>query len=234
MPWQGVGFKIGEADFFLSQMREDITPLVPRPETVVFAPYMTVPGTIVWNPWQQRFYYHLDAFLAATRSVPDIIQAAVGLDRRPWVNALPPAEIQRRRTFQGHFKPLYVAFSDLPMSRARVVTLHRTGVPPVEVEIHGLWGVYTGTPNQAVPIAESPSLPPDLSFPVMSTPGLPVQPELNDFTLIEHLPGGGTRPHPLFPACEDYLRAARQMVEDARRIAQQVHGAQPLTAPPNY
>ena len=55
------------------------------------------------HPWQDSFYYHLDAFLMATRSVPDIIQQCFGADKlllalemkpaphpcRPWRTGFP-------------------------------------------------------------------------------------------------------------------------------------------------
>jgi hypothetical protein len=65
--WQGVEFKLAEAEFFLDRMGKVLLP-----------PQFTDP---TWHPangfsvtkWQPDFYYYPDAFIGATRSVPDVI-----------------------------------------------------------------------------------------------------------------------------------------------------------------
>lgn len=69
--WRGVDFKLAEARFFLSEMGKDLeSPVTRYPQLAAIA----ATGANVAHPWQERFYYHLDAFLAAARSVPEIIQ----------------------------------------------------------------------------------------------------------------------------------------------------------------
>jgi hypothetical protein len=75
MSWDGVHFKLDEAEFFLGQMIEAVRPIDDRGTA-----YLAAAGALVGNLWQPQFYYHVDAFLAAIRSVPDIIQAWFGLD----------------------------------------------------------------------------------------------------------------------------------------------------------
>jgi hypothetical protein len=66
--WQGIEFKLAEADFFLDRMSKALLP-----------PQITDP---TWHPaygpsvaqWQPDFYFYLDAFIGATRSIPDVIQ----------------------------------------------------------------------------------------------------------------------------------------------------------------
>src|SRR5712671_6668855 len=83
-------------------------------------------GAIVSNPnWQRQLRSALSAFLVDCRSVPDIIQSYFGAYRnREWVSKRPLDEPQRRVEFQDRFKPLYIRFTELPLSRARVDTVH--------------------------------------------------------------------------------------------------------------
>jgi hypothetical protein len=53
--------------------------------------------------WHREFYAHLDAFLSAARSVPEIIKCCFGADEvnremRAWFDSLNAAERERRRT----------------------------------------------------------------------------------------------------------------------------------------
>lgn len=236
MSWAGVAFKLEQAFLFQGEMVQDLIPVSARPEMQSYLLHMPSPVTIVGNMWQQRFYHHLDAFLQAARSVPDVIQAWFGVDDRrlrAWVNRLEPGERDRRKKFQEEFRPLYMTFSNHPLSQARVESMHRSGTPPVRVRVTGLWGVsYDGGPNQPVPIA---SLPPDLGDPAMPAvpdPAITLVPRPDDFSFVEGLPDGRVQTHPLFPLCQKYLQDAQALVEQARKIADQVHGGQPLTPPP--
>ena len=50
--------------------------------------------------WQPDFYYYLDAFLGATRSVPDVIQKCFGddnLSKKEWPQPLDAEETARRK-----------------------------------------------------------------------------------------------------------------------------------------
>lgn len=240
MSWVGVEFKLGEAAFYLGEMRQDLTPAIARPGLQASVPYMSAPGTLVITPWQPRLYYHINAFLAATRSVPDIIQAWFGLDPqvnsrpswRQWLPRLPAGEEDRRRRFQDSFRVLYEGFAQLPSSKARVVSVHRHGMPPVEVAVSGIFGIYQGGPAQALPSADVRPGPvgnsPAEYVPVISSPAIPLVPTLADFWLRDS--SGAT--YALFPTCEGYLQAAGTAVAEARKIAAAIHGNRPLTPPP--
>src|SRR5882672_5777776 len=100
-------------------------------------------GAIIGTQWQAAFYAYLDAFLAMSRSVPEVITCCFGEDRsiamKSWFKGLDAAEQSRRRAFSAQFETGYSTFRALPLSTARNITLHRTGHPPVEVRITGLF-----------------------------------------------------------------------------------------------
>lgn len=155
--WHKVYFKIEAAEFFFREMSRDLMPPWARPESQHLAAIMASTGALVDHPWQRRFYYHLDAFLAATRSIADVIQWSFGKDTRAgsWFSALDPGERKRREDFQTSFSSHFSRFTNLSLSRARVVTFHRHGVPPVEVKIASRWGAdYVGGPVTFVPSGE--------------------------------------------------------------------------------
>ena len=66
-----------------------------------------VSGATLYTGWQRRFYAHLDAFLAAARSIPEIIQCCFGHDfsrsAQSWFATLNPAEQSRRNMFNADF-----------------------------------------------------------------------------------------------------------------------------------
>ena len=66
--WDGVNFKLESAGFFFQEMSRDLIHPRHNPQSQLFFFFMVSTGAIVSHPWQDRFYYHLDAFLAATRS----------------------------------------------------------------------------------------------------------------------------------------------------------------------
>jgi hypothetical protein len=192
-------------------------------------------GAVVGHPWQRRFYHHLDAFLAITRSVPDIVRCCFGIDpvMGSWLNSLTRAEITRRKAFQGKFDKLFADFKQLPLSGARNVTLHRSGVAPVEVQITGMWGVYTGGPLERVPESETPIIvagnDPALMVASMQPP-LSIEPRASDFSLIVAIASGQQRIQ-LFPECKEFLQKAKNLVEEARMICQAEHGVEKITPP---
>jgi hypothetical protein len=233
--WSAVEHKLAGAEFFFREMGRDIVP-----------PYLNDPrlaaiaatGVIVGNPWQQKFYHHFDAFLTMARSIPEIIRCCFGIDpdgrMRSWIAGLNPSEVTRRQTFQAQFDPLSRTFTALPLSGARNITLHRTGVPPVEVHVIGRWGAYIGGPLTAIP--QSELLPvvagndPALLW-AATEPPQPVQPQPADFSLL--IPTGSSASRvDLFPECRSFLHASRKLITDAQKIAHAVHGSQPLTVPP--
>jgi hypothetical protein len=240
MSWEAVEFKLEEARFNLGEMGRDLRPAIARPKRRGHAASGTNPGALGARHWRPQFYYHFDGFLVAARSVPDIIQTWFGFDppadNRPglaqWVQHLPAGEEARRKHFRDSFRPLYEEFKMHPLSQARVVTVHHPGTLPVDVAVSAHWGIYKSGLTQFVPSGNVRPGPigngPAGSAPGISAPLLPLEPRPDQVYSIE--PPAGTRP--LFPMCEDYLKAAQGLVAEARMIAATVHGDQPLTPPP--
>jgi hypothetical protein len=75
MSWEDVNFKLGEAGFFFGEMYQALIPASVNGARPAYELDLTAGGGMVDNRWQSRFYYHVDAFLAATWSTADIIQA---------------------------------------------------------------------------------------------------------------------------------------------------------------
>jgi hypothetical protein len=223
--WAGVDLKNEHAAFFLEQMGQA---LAPPPRTQINVALQAT-GAIVGTGWQRSIYAYLDAFLAMARSVPEIIHACFGADlvMKKWFLALPKAEQDRRNEFTTRFEIAYKAFKTLPLSNARNVSLHRSGIAPVEVKIVGRFGVsHIGTPIKRVADAESRPIgagtDPALQW-AATLPPVPVEPRWTDFTIDGR---------PLFPECRAYLEEAAKLVTQARAIAKSVHGTESLTPPP--
>lgn len=235
MFWPNIQFKLGEVGFFLGKMRQSVTPARDRPELQGYYASYSSPGTTVVTLWQPQLYYYFDAFLAATRSIPDIIQAWYGWDARVWQGKqLPPWERDRRKQFQEKFRPLYTQFSEHPLSRARNITVHRGGTPPVEVKVTGRWGVvYEGDPTQHI---RSTEIPPEVArrdptVPMGPVPISPLEPAVSDFLLRERR-GDNIHTYPLFSTCEEYKNVAYSLVEETQKLITNVHGDERLTPPP--
>jgi hypothetical protein len=225
--WAGVDLKTEYANFFLQEMSRSLRP----PEG---AQRLEAAGGSIDTPWERSFYPCLDAFLAMTRSIPEIIQSCFGVDAdrrmKAWFNALPCAERRRRQAFSNAFEPCHSAFRQHSLSNARNISFHRTGYPSVEVSITGRFGVvHTGSPVQSVPTAESRPLEPNISDnPALmwaaTRPPVPVRPRWDQFTIDGK---------PLFAECRAYLALAQQLADKAHGISQCVHGTATLTAPPS-
>jgi hypothetical protein len=218
--WTGVELKLQNAKFHLEQMTRSIQP----PQRTGHSVALEASGAIIGGPdWQEAFYAHLDAFLTATRSVGNITKCCFGVDKHfalnPF-NALPAEEQDRRREFQGQFDPLLKVFDDRLLSTSRHISEHRTGAPPVTVTTTGLFGVtYIGDPLIRIPTSETRNI--DVpNIPPVHSAHLPVRPNWQDFKID----GQG-----LFPACQDHLKAAQDLLAEARRIAAEVHGTNGLT-----
>jgi hypothetical protein len=219
--WAGVQLKLDNAEFHLAQMGRSIQ----GPERTGHTVAMEAAGAIVGNLWQQSFYAHLDAFLSAARSVPEVIKWCFGVDQNPRVkprfDQLPAGELDRRNEFMKQFRAPYDAFCQRPLSGERNITVHRTGYPSVTVTIRGLFGeIYEGDPVTPVPIAETRKMD-DPSFGWMAQP-VPLQPMWQDFKI------NGLD---LFPECAEHLLAARALAAEANSISTQVHGNNTLTLP---
>jgi hypothetical protein len=229
--WAGVGLKVEHAGFFLRQMQAALDR--PREQR---AAVLEATGAIVDTQWQSAFYANLDGFLVMARSVPEVVKSCFGKDvvnkeMKNWFDALSPAEQKRRADFASAFENSYDTFRNLPLSKARNVSFHRTGYPTgVEVHILGMFGLsYTGNPVERVPIVESRPRGPgdDPNDPAViwasTLPPVPVRPTWTDFQIDGK---------PLFPECGTYLQQVHDLVAQARAIAKRVHGTDVLTPPP--
>lgn len=234
-PWDGVRFKLDMAHFCLGEMRED---LIPATAERGYAYYQTstLPPA---NRWAPKFYYHLDAFLAATRSVDLVITTTFGIDRtlqKKWIDTLPSLEQTKRKTFQNEYDFIAAHFRDHFLTHIRNVSIHRSGTPQVVVAVLGRWGEhYRGGPTQSLPTFDQPQqrTPDDPDHPLnwMQPVTFAIEPGPDEFVVQEALPGGSSRDHPLFPSCEDYLQSARRLVDEAKSLAERGH-VQPVTPPP--
>ncbi len=224
--WQGIEFKLAEAEFFLGRMGKVLLP--PR-----------------WQPgyspaaaaWQPDFYFYLDAFIGAARSIPDIVQKCFGWDphsKGEWPTPLACDEIDRRKNFQAGFAGSYRTFHRQPLSRVRVGTFHWLGTPSVQTNAKAFCGQdYTGRPGQLIPSAACRQYPAgtDPGIITILSKALPVEPSSQHFTLEIPQNDGTAESSPLFPACKSYLTSAQQLVNESKALCELVHGSLPLTPP---
>ena len=127
-------FKLDAARLFSKEMSDDLMPASGR--SPLYAAIEST-GVVLSDPWQERFYPHLDAFLIATNTIPDIITSWCGSSKHPamksWLNNIGRNERKRRTDFQTRFKRHIKRFSKLPLRTARNLTVHSHGTPPVNV-----------------------------------------------------------------------------------------------------
>jgi hypothetical protein len=157
--WAGIDLKHDHAQFHFERMSAALHP----PEATAFTAIMASRGAIIGHEWHRPFYAHLDAFLSAARSIPELIRCCFGYDTdnrmRRWFSALNASERARRRLFSESFEASYVAFRQLPLGTARHESEHRKGYPPATVTTTGLLGVtYAGDPITRLPSSETRSL----------------------------------------------------------------------------
>ncbi|HET6883180.1 MAG TPA: hypothetical protein VFI31_23625 [Pirellulales bacterium] len=229
--WQGVDFKVAEAEFFLDRMGKVLIPrhLTDRNWQAAYG----LP-TVHWQP---DFYFYLDAFIAAARSIADIVQKCFGWDphsKKEWPEPLDDDERRRRDAFQAEFTAHYAKVNGHAVSRVRTGTFHWGGTPSVQTKARVFGGGdYTGSPKQAIPIAAPRQFPPgtDAAYLALFGAPQPVEPSWQDFTLEIPRDDGTRESKPLFAACREYLESARLLVRESREIAQRVHGSSMLTAP---
>jgi hypothetical protein len=187
--------------------------------------------------WQPYFYFYLDAFIGATRSIPDIIQKCFGIDAhsaKDWPQPLTDEEKDRRKVFQDAFSPYYRTFHRQPLSRVRIGTFHWLGIPSVQTEAKGVDGrQYTGDPRTPILSAASREFPAgtDPTLVVLFSQPLPIEPSWEKFTLKIPQADETIAYLPLFPECEEYASAAHQLVQEARVLYEQRHKGAKLTSP---
>ncbi len=234
--WEGVIFKLEMARFYIGEMNQDLHPAVEEQWFDYNQLRRTSPPT---NRWAPKFFYHLDAFLAATRSVDFVITSTFGKDKKlkEWIATLSTSEQKKREEFHSKYQGKAGPFRKYFLTHLRDVSVHRSGTPFSEVATIGLYGVvYRGGPTKQIPTYEQPQLstPADPNHPPRKwrDPQITaIQPRPDEFVFHETLPNGENCDHPLFPSCEDYLRSANRLVDDARKLGVQVHTT-PVTPPP--
>jgi hypothetical protein len=231
--WAGVEFKLAEARFFLEKMGEILAPL--RHSTPYSHPAR---GSYRMTQWQPAFFYYLDAYLGAARSIPDVIQKCFGWDDRSkndWPEPPDLEERTRRQAFQAEFTSLYTAFHRRSLSRVRTGSLHWLGIPAVRTKA-GVFGgqEYTGGPLERIPDAAPRALPPEPDPPlaVLASPSLPVEPCWQEFTFEDRRDDGTTEYRPLFEECKAHVQAAQDLVDTAKALCKRTHAAGKLTPPP--
>jgi hypothetical protein len=221
--WAGVELKLQYAEFHLQQMSRSLEP----PERTHMNVALEASGAIIGTDWQRSLYAHFDALLSAARSVPWIIQCCFGEDRAnrvmsDWFDERSPDEKARRREFNKQFKKARDVFDGLILSKARDISVHRTGFAAVSGKIKGFFGVvYDSSPVKSVPMSETRHID-DPNFAFLARP-MPVRPMWTDF----YIDG-----QPLVAVCRDYVDGARTVVTEARKIFNQVHGSNSLSSPP--
>jgi hypothetical protein len=216
--WRGIEAKLDYAQFHFEKMSQAL--VAPRLDARMAA--IEASGAIVGHEWQRPFFAHFDAFLSATKSVPEIIRACFGADRHPEMRfeELPEDEKLRRVQFGADFAPALKQFRDMTLSKARNISDHRSGVAPVVGEIVGMFGTYTVTATKRAPTSEIRDVEPEFGWLVKPRP---VRPSWTDFFIGEE---------PLFDASKAYLEAAQALRQNASEIYQRVHSGKSLTDPP--
>jgi hypothetical protein len=200
------------------------------------AAILSCSNTLIWHLWHDPFNSALNAFLSATRSVPDVIRNRFGYDRpgkNAWLVKLDPAEKKRRRLFSEQFEKDFKLFRRLPLNEERNEAHHGSGVAHWEVVVQGKWGTYVGGPLQRLPQTESREDFPDLPLGWLEgacTRELEVS--WTDFWWV--IPQDDNPPLrvPLFDECKNFLGQAEKLAEHGRKLFKQFHEGQPFTLPP--
>ena len=160
--WPGIHLKLDNARFHLERMAHALRDPEPTPQNLALLASTGANFDHTRN-WHREFYAHLDAFLSAARSVPEINRCCFGADdqyrkMKTWLDSLDKGEQDRRRRFETEFKAQLDSFRAMPLGNARHISEHRSGFPPVTVTISGRFGVtYTGDPVTPLPISETPT-----------------------------------------------------------------------------
>jgi hypothetical protein len=177
--WSGIDAKLSYAQFHFDKTFEAVV----RPRLDAHMAAIEASGAIVAHDWQRPFFAHFDAFLSATKSVPEIIKACFGEDQgskemRLWFEQLPGDEQARRRRFSAEFASALSGFRNMTLSKARNISDHRKGVAPVVGEIVGMFGTYAVTATESAPATEIREVEPEFGWLVKPRQ---IQPAWSDF-----------------------------------------------------
>jgi hypothetical protein len=258
-----VGTKLEQAGKHLEEMGQAIIHPRHKPGfTATHVAMMSCPGTVIAHNWHEPFESQLNAFLAATRSVPDIITKQLGYDmprtkppwysrwlysmkswlggsawtgNHSWLSSLGEGERKRRKKFQRKFEREFKKFRQFPLSEERHEVIHRSGLAHWQVRVKGRFKTYVGGPmNRLRAVEEFPFISrEDPSFWLFADSSPPlVEPMAADFWWVIPQPDGTDKSLPLFDECRTFLRAAGGLETLARQLYQDVHQGQKLTSPP--
>jgi hypothetical protein len=231
--FESTDFKFREAERHLQNMGKVIAPPTLNGHQVA----LVASGVILHHEWREPFNDDLNAFLSATRSIPELIQFRFGADRclDKWIAKLDQQEQYRRKEFQDQFESKFAPFRQLPLGKERNIVLHREGVAHWEVRVKGRWGEYVGGPTTPLPSVE---MPPPITredpefFGFADYPLPPIVPMPNDFWWAIPQADGTVRREELFPECKRFLSEAAALAGYARVLFQNIHEGQPFSLPP--
>jgi hypothetical protein len=220
--WRGIDVKLDYAQF---HFEKTFAALV-RPRLDPHMAAIEASGAIVPHEWQRPFFAHFDAFLSATKSVPEIMRACFGKDQgsvemRRWFGELPADEKIRRSQFSAEFASALAGFRSMTLSKARNISDHRRGVAPVVGKIVGMFGTYGVTATERAPTTEIREVEPEYGWLVKPRA---IEPAWTDFYI-------GTEP--LFEASKAYLEASRNLCTMGLEIEKRIHSGKSLTDPPD-
>jgi hypothetical protein len=236
-----VNSKLEEADTLRNRMGQVIIHPRHKPgfPAALTAMVMSCPEIIVAHDWHKEFEATLNAFLPATRCVPDIITKQVGYDTHggdvAWLSSLDDEETKRRKKFQRKFEKKVQQFRQHPLSKQRNEVCHYSGVPNWEVRVRGRFETYIGGPMNPLPAVEKwPIIHKEdpVFWELADSSPRPLEPTAADFWWVIADPIGPTRSLPLFDECRAYVKAARDLAVRAHRLYQEIHQGHTLTKPP--
>lgn len=222
--WPGIHLKLDNARFHLERMAHALRDPDPTPQNLALMASTGANFDHTRN-WHREFYAHLDAFLSAAHSVPEIIRHCFGTDHKAWhwLKERSADEQDRRQRFDAKFRPHLVSFGEMALSNARDISEHRTGFPPVTVRISGRFGItYIGDPVTRLPVSKSPTG--DAGSAGFLPSAVAIRPRWTDFSIDGR---------PLFDECRSYVEQAQALIDRAYALAEEEHGDHQLTPPPN-
>jgi hypothetical protein len=231
--------KIVEAEGQLRTMGQVIIHPAHRPGALRhLAALRACPGTIIGHMWHEPFNAAINAFLAASRSVPNIISNRFGYDQHPrnksWLSQLDAPEVDRRKLFDQRFSSLLKPFLALPLNAERNETQHGSGMAHWEVVVQGAWGTYAGGPLQPLKQLETRSAVPG-EQPLGWLDGAytrELQMSWTDFWWVIPQSGQASLRLPLFAECNIFVGHARSLAEQGKQLFNDIHKGQPFTLPP--
>jgi hypothetical protein len=253
--WAGVDLKIENAQFHFDAMIRVLQPQSPERVGTYTIEGM---GTVISGSWHRPFYAHFDAFLSASRSVPEIIRCCFGVDTfiepdRRVSRIRLSDKTSRLRPRQVVPKPAHGARIMKEWYEARTAD-ERERRSEFQEKFKLDYDAFRTLPlSTARNISEHRTGAAPVTVKVTGRFGVvydggPTRPIPTSET--REMPSGfgflsnpptPVQPTwadfnidgaPLFETCRDYLDSARDLADRARALAQEVHGESEITRPP--